>query len=63
MKMEMQMHLDLTLQEAQARLAGDYKADIAAYEEVHEHILALADTLSRGIITQFPEKFASSTLP
>lgn len=61
LKAEMQMHLDLTLKEAQARLAGDYEADIAAYEEVHEHILGMADILSTGIIKQFPEKFAAAT--
>jgi hypothetical protein len=55
---QMQMHLDLTLEEATARLTGDFAADIAAYDEVHGHILPFADLLSSGIITQFPEKFA-----
>lgn len=54
---EMKMHLDLTLEEATARLKGDWAADIAAYDKIEEHILKLADTLSTGIITQFPEKF------
>jgi hypothetical protein len=55
---EMKMHLDLTLEEATARLTGDFAADIAAYDEVHGHILPFADLLSGGIIAQFPEKFA-----
>lgn len=55
---EMHMHLDLTLKEAQARLAGDYEADIAAYDEIGHHILHMADVLSQGIIDQFPERFA-----
>ena len=53
----MHQHLDLTLKEAQARLAADWAADIAAYDAVHEHILQMADVLSKGIIGQFPKQF------
>ena len=53
----MHQHLDLTLKEAQARLAADWAADIAAYDAVHEHILQMADVLSKGIIAQFPKQF------
>jgi hypothetical protein len=56
---EMHMHLDLTLQEAVARLEGDYTADIAAYDEIHHHILRMADLLSQGIIDQFPDRFGA----
>ena len=52
----MHHHLDLTLAEAQARLKGDWAADIAAYDAIHAHILQLADVLSAGIIAQFPDK-------
>src|SRR5688572_7581989 len=59
LRAEMRHHLDLTLEKAQARLRGDWAADIAAYDTVHEHILGMADVLSSGIIRQFPRKFRS----
>ena len=57
MKVMMKEHLDLTLEEASARLKGDWAADIAAYDKVHGQILHMADMLSAGIIRQFPAKF------
>jgi hypothetical protein len=57
MKLMMRKHLDLTLAEAVARLQGDWPADIAAYDQVHQEILHMADMLSAGIIHQFPKKF------
>lgn len=57
LRAEMRHHLDLTLQEAQARLRGDWAADIAAYDSIHGHILGMADVLSEGIIKQFPRRF------
>lgn len=57
MKLMMKEHLDLTLEEASARLNGDWDADIAAYEKIHAQILEMADMLSAGIIDQFPKKF------
>jgi hypothetical protein len=58
LRAEMRMHLDHTLDEATARLTGDFAADIAAYDAVHDHILAFADRLIDGIVAQFPERFA-----
>ena len=43
-------HLDTTLDEAVARLSGDYDADIKAYDEVRGHIYHMADALADGII-------------
>ncbi|MGQ0570445.1 MAG: glycosyltransferase [Armatimonadota bacterium] len=57
MKAMMRRHLDLTLEEASARLKGDWAADIAAYNKVHDQILRMADMLSQGMIRQFPAKF------
>ena len=60
LKSEMRRHLDLTLNEAQARLRGDWQADIRAYDEVHDHILHFSDMLTDGIIRQFPNRVASN---
>jgi len=55
----MRMHLDQTLAEATARLTQDWDADVAAYDEIHLHILAMADALADGIVQQFPERFSA----
>ena len=57
MRAEMRHHLELTLHEAQTRLGANWTADIVAYDEIHKHILGLADVLSAGIIKQFPRQF------
>ena len=57
MKAEMHMHLNLTTEEAVAHLQGDWDADVAAYDKVHDHILHMADLLSDGLIKQFPSRF------
>jgi hypothetical protein len=58
MRAMMRDHLDLTLEEAVARLEGRFADDIAAYDEIHGQILHMADMLSDGIIAQFPAEFA-----
>ncbi len=57
MKGHMRTHLDLTTEEAVAHLEGRYEDSVAAYEKVHAQILAMADMLSEGIISQFPDDF------
>ena len=57
MRRMMKLHLDQTLSEAVHRLGGDYQADVRDYEEIHHHILEMADSLSDGIIKQFPRRF------
>ena len=60
MRAMMKAHLDRTLEEAVARLAGRYEDDIDAYELIHADILEMADMLSDGIIAQFPDRFRGS---
>jgi hypothetical protein len=55
MRSSMRMHLDQTLAEAGHELGGDYAASVADYDAIHEHILAMADVLSNGIIRAFPQ--------
>jgi hypothetical protein len=57
MRSMMHEHLNLTTQEAVARLHGDWTADVKSYDAVHEQILKMADGLAMGIVKQFPEKF------
>jgi hypothetical protein len=57
LKDEMHMHLALTTQEAVAHLQGDWTGDVAAYDQVHRHILHMADLLSQAVIDQFPRRF------
>jgi hypothetical protein len=58
MRAFMKEHLDQTLAEAQDELSGNYTASVNDYEAIHLHILALADLLSKGIMSQFPNRFA-----
>jgi hypothetical protein len=52
-------HLDQTLAEATAQLTGDYAASAREYDHIVTHILTMADALSAGIVTQFPDRFGA----
>lgn len=58
MRSMMRMHLDLTLQEASDRLAGNFAADVDDYDAVEAEIASMSHMLARGIILQFPARFA-----
>ena len=55
----MKTHLDQTLAEATAQLTGDYTKSVSEYDHIVTHIVDMADTLSAGIVTQFPDRFMS----
>ena len=57
MRAAMRAHLDQTLSEAVHELTGQYEASVADYDEIHHHILQMADVLSDGILRAFPERF------
>ena len=57
MKAELAHHLDLTAQEAVARLRGDWNADVVAYDKIHGHALHFADLPSTGLVKQSPKRF------
>ncbi|SFD51429.1 hypothetical protein SAMN04488168_1478 [Bacillus sp. 491mf] len=50
-------HLKFVADEAIARIKKDWDADILAYDKGEDHIIKMADTLTEGIIKQFPNKF------
>lgn len=50
-------HLDLTTLEVAMRLAGNYPADIEAFNQVEQEALSMADYFTSGIMQQFPQMF------
>ncbi|MGW1744287.1 hypothetical protein ACWCRD_01450 [Streptomyces sp. NPDC002092] len=38
-------------------LKGDYAKSIKDYDKAFDHMMGLSDTLSKGIVAQFPDKF------
>ena len=50
-------HLRLTSEEVNARLRGDYTADINAYDMVQKEILKMSHFFVNGIVRQFPNLF------
>lgn len=49
--------LDLTIQQINKRLAGDYQGDIMTFDLIELEVLEMADKFTSGIMNQFPQKF------
>jgi hypothetical protein len=52
-------HLALTTQEATARLQSRWSDDASTFDSIFNQILMMADTLSDGIVRQFPTRFVT----
>jgi hypothetical protein len=53
-------HLDATLAEATDHFTGDFAGEVAAYDQVHDMALEMADFISNGVMQQFPSQFTGS---
>jgi hypothetical protein len=51
------MHLKLVTNDLSASLAKDWNARIVSIDEGVTHIILMADTISKGVVKQFPDKF------
>jgi hypothetical protein len=50
-------HLQLTTEEAVARIKKDWKQDVIVFDKVFAEVLDMADQLTNGIVAQFSQKF------
>ncbi|MFI6364138.1 hypothetical protein ACIBG0_15460 [Nocardia sp. NPDC050630] len=57
MREAMSIHIDQTVAYAAAVIGGRHSDGTAKFDEAKAHMMDFADTLSQGIITQFPDKF------
>ena len=53
----MRTHLEQVIQQATDELEGHYRASARDYKPYITHILMMADTISSGIVKQFPGRF------
>ena len=49
--------MSLTKAEAVDILTKDFAAGISVYDEIESQALTMADTMTRGIVRQFPRRF------
>jgi hypothetical protein len=52
-------HLNLTRKEVSAHLHKQWEGDIEAFDQILTEILTVSDTLSEGIVKQYPAKFSA----
>lgn len=52
-------HLELTTREATARLKKDWEDDVRTFDRIFAQAMMMADTLTEGIVKQFPDRFRS----
>ena len=52
-------HLALTTREAVDRLQKNYTDDVTNFDAIYNQAMMMADTLSSGIVKQFPNKFTA----
>ena len=52
-------HLALTTREAVDRLQKNYSDDVSNFDSIFNQAMMMADTLSSGIVKQFPNRFTS----
>lgn len=50
-------HLALTKSEAVSILSKDYQSGVQLYDKIEREALEMADTISKGVIKQFPQMF------
>jgi hypothetical protein len=56
-------HIDQTTAYATDLLKGDYAKAVTDFDTANSHMMMLADTLAKGIVAQFPDKFTASAAP
>jgi hypothetical protein len=56
----MKTHIDQTTTYAVDLLKGNYAQAVTDYDKAFDHMMEMADTLSKGIIAKFPDKVGGS---
>jgi hypothetical protein len=57
MREMMAAHITQTIAYATAILTGDYAGAVSTYGEAEDHMIAMGDMLSAGVVAQFPDRF------